>query len=166
VVLFKCYWYDQDKKNKRTPKNDGYFISINTEAQWYKKETYILAHQNSKVMYLDDTINGKGWQYVQKFQPRNFYDVEENEKPNSKVAHQDDFTDPAPTGAAEIDEALEDTGNHANDGEVDFTAEKSIVEKEISKMKLLYESRDADDECEEDSTEMGDHSMAECDEEE
>jgi hypothetical protein len=60
-------------------------------------------------MYLDDTINGKGWQYVQKFQPRNFYDVEENEKPNSKVAHEDDFTDPTPTRAAEIDEASEDT---------------------------------------------------------
>jgi hypothetical protein len=94
VVLFNCYWHDQDKKKKIAPKNDGYFTSINTEAQWYKKEPYILATQASKVMYLDDTINGKGWQYVQKFQPRNFYDVEENEKPNSKVAHKDNFTDP------------------------------------------------------------------------
>jgi hypothetical protein len=33
-------------------------------------------------------------------------------------------------------------------------------------MKLLYESRNTDDECMEDPTEMGDHSMAECDEEE
>jgi hypothetical protein len=122
VVLFKCYWYDQDKKKKIAPKNDGYFTSINTEAQWYKEEPYILATQASKVMYLDGTINGKGWQYAQKFQPRNFYDVEENEKPNSKVAHQDDFTDPAPTRAAKIDEALEGTGDCADDGEVDFTA--------------------------------------------
>jgi hypothetical protein len=36
--------------------------------------------------------------------------VEENEKPNSKVAHKDNFTDPWPTGAAEIDESLEDIG--------------------------------------------------------
>jgi hypothetical protein len=92
MVLFKCYWYAQDKKKKRAPKNDGYFTSINTEAQWYKEEPYILATQASKVMYLDD--KDKDWQYMQKFQPRNFYDVEENEKPNNEVAHQNDFTDP------------------------------------------------------------------------
>jgi hypothetical protein len=54
----------------------------------------------------------------------------------------------------------------ADDGEVDFTTQKSIVDKEISKMKLFYESRNTDDECMEDPTEMGDHGMAECDEEE
>jgi hypothetical protein len=60
---------------------------------------------------------------------------------------------------------LEDTWDCADDGEVDFTVEKTIVDKEISKMKL-YESGNTDDECEEDPTEMGDHSMGKCDDEE
>jgi hypothetical protein len=62
---------------------------------------------------------------VQKFQPRNFYDVEENEKRNNKVAHQDDFIDPTPTRAVEIDEALGDKGDCADDGGVDFTAQEN-----------------------------------------
>jgi hypothetical protein len=36
----------------------------------------------------------------------------------------------------------------ANDGEVYFTSKKTIVDKEISKMKQ-YESGNTDDECEE-----------------
>ena len=29
VVLFKCYWYNQDPKKGKGPSNDGYFTSVN-----------------------------------------------------------------------------------------------------------------------------------------
>ena len=113
VVLFKWHWYDQDRNMGRAPRNDGNFISINTTAQWYKNEPYILVPQASKVMFLDDR-SSLGRKYVQKFQPRNIYDVDENKLPRKEVAHQDDFCG---SGETEADEKiLMDIGDHAHDG--------------------------------------------------
>ena len=92
VVLFKCYWYDQAKKGKK-PRGDGHFTSINTEAQWYKEEPYVLGPQASKVLFLDDISNGKGWQVVQMFQPRHVYGVDEHERVNRVEGHQNDCVD-------------------------------------------------------------------------
>ena len=147
VVLFKCHWYDQDRNMGRAPRNDGNFISINTTAQWYKNEPYILVPQASKVMFLDDRTN-PNWKYVQKFQPRNIYDVDENKPPLEEVAHQDDFCGSGET--EDDDEILMDTCDHAHDGEVDFTVEVSIIDKEIKKLNLPNESPDTYDEHEED----------------
>ena len=43
-------------------------------------EPYVLAPQASNVMLLDDRTSSIGYKYVQKFEPRNMYDMAENEK--------------------------------------------------------------------------------------
>jgi hypothetical protein len=56
---------------------------------WYKNDPFILATQSKKVFYIDDTLLGKEWRVVQKFEHRNIYDVAEKDEP-SQVVHQDD----------------------------------------------------------------------------
>ena len=138
---FKCYWYDQDKTQKRNPKNDGYFTSINTDGQWYQEEPYVLAPQVSKVLFLDDISRGKSWQIVQKFQPRHMYDVDENERLSREVSHQDDEADLTGKGAEVTHDTFEKIGNQ-DEG---FTVEVSIVDREINKWKTNNESKEADD---------------------
>lgn len=142
VVLFKCYWYSQDPKKGRGPINDGYFTSVNTTAQWYKDDPYILAGQASKVLFLEDKSRS-GWQYVQKFVTRNIYDLDEKSDPIIG-AQQDDLNNPTQTEVADIDETSLDTGGPAHDGQVDFTVEVSVVDKEMDKLKLPGESQEED----------------------
>lgn len=146
VVLFKCYWYDQDPKKKRGPKDDGNFISINTTAQWYKEDPYILVTQASKVIFLNDRDND-GWQYVQKFEARSNYDVNEYDEPVIiDIAHQDDPSGCKATKLAEVDENFMARGGPAHDGQVDFTVEVSVVDKDRNKLVLPDEFQDMDDE--------------------
>ena len=142
VVLFKCYWYDQDRNRKRGPKDDGNFISVNTTAQWYKDEPYILATQASKVIFLNDR-NNNGWQYVQKFQQRNIFVVAENEEAiDSGLPHQDDLRGCTVTSVVDVD----DNSLGRRCGQVDFIVEASVVDKHMNKLILRPdESRDTDD---------------------
>ncbi|KAK1680551.1 hypothetical protein QYE76_041399 [Lolium multiflorum] len=150
VVLFKCYWYNQDPNKGKGARNDGYFISVNTTAQWYKDDPYILVPQAAKVLFLEDRSR-KGWQYVQKFVARNIYDLDENADPIIG-AQQDDFAGCMQTKVADIDETSLDTGIPAHDGEVDFTVEVSIVDKEMDKLKLPGESQEENGHDEQDET--------------
>jgi hypothetical protein len=131
-------------------RNDGYFISVNTTAQWYKDDPYILVPQAAKVLFLEDRSR-KGWQYVQKFVARNIYDLDENADPIIG-AQQDDFAGSRQTKVADIDETSLDTGIPAHDGEVDFTVEVSIVDKEMDKLKLPGESQEENGHDEQDET--------------
>jgi hypothetical protein len=45
---------------------------------------------------------------------------------------------------ADIDETSLDTGGPAHDGQVDFTVEVSVVDKEMDKLKLPGESQEED----------------------
>jgi len=150
VVLFKCYWYNQDPNKGKGARNDGYFISVDTTAQWYKDDPYILVPQAAKVLFLEDRSR-KGWQYVQKFVARNIYDLDENADPIIG-AQQDDFAGCMQTKVADIDETSLDTGIPAHDGEVDFTVEVSIVDKEMDKLKLPGESQEENGQDEQDET--------------
>lgn len=146
VVLFKCYWYDQ--QNKRAPKNDGYFTSINTEGQWYREEPYVLSTQVSKILLLDDNSNKGPWKIVQKFQPRHMYDVDENERPRTEVAYQDDATDPS-AGNNRVEAGIPD--DRREEKETDqtldegFTVEASIVRKELEKQNTIDEPYEIED---------------------
>ena len=74
VYLFKCDWWDLS--NPRTGvRDDEYFLSINTSRKWYEDDPFILASQASQVFYLDDPKLGTQWRVVQKYAPRNIYDV-------------------------------------------------------------------------------------------
>ena len=116
MVLLKCYWYDEDPNKKRGPRNDGNFILINTTAEWYKEEPYILVTQASKVIFLDDRDNNN-WQYVQKFQARSTYDANEYDEPVTiDAAHQDDPSICMVTELADADESLIARGGSAHDG--------------------------------------------------
>ena len=102
VVLFKCYWYDQDPNKKRGPRNDGNFISINTIAEWYKEEPCILV----TLIFLDHRDN-KDWKYVQKCEARSTYDVNEyDEQGTIDFSHQDDPSGCMVTKLADIDQNL------------------------------------------------------------
>ena len=74
VYLFKCDWWDLS--NPRTGvRDDEYFLSVNTSKKWYEDDPFILASQASQVFYLDDPKLGNQWRVVQKYSPRNIYDV-------------------------------------------------------------------------------------------
>ena len=89
---------------------------------------------------------------MQKFQPRNIYDVDENERESTEVVHQDDGADPnAGNNRVEGMEAI--PVNHDKIGITDewtldevFTIEASIVRKEIDKQNKFDEPHEADNE--------------------
>ena len=88
---------------------------------------------------------------MQKFVARNIYDLDENADPIIG-AQQDDFAGCMQTKVADIDETSLDTGIPAHDGEVDFTVEVSIVDKEMDKLKLPGESQEENGHDEQDET--------------
>lgn len=74
VVLFKCDWYDLDKRKKGMIK-EGRLTSIKTTRFWYKDDPYVLALQAQQVFYLLDLKFGAEWRVVQKFKHRHLYDL-------------------------------------------------------------------------------------------
>ena len=62
------------------------------------------------------------------------------------VAHQDDPSVCMVTELAEVDENWSARGGFAHDGQVDFTVEVSVVDKDSNKLVLPNESQDMYDE--------------------
>ena len=69
VILFKCSWFDNNEKKKRTKKEYN-FTSIRTDLFWFEEEPYALADQVKQVFYVDDNKNGESWKVVQKVNHR------------------------------------------------------------------------------------------------
>ena len=82
VVLFGCDWYclEGGRGMSKLEKYDKLFRSINISSLWYEDDKYILATQAQKVFYVPDTLDGKEWRVVQKFEHRRIFDVSELDK--------------------------------------------------------------------------------------
>ena len=79
VVLFKCKWFDIDRKRKRV-RQDYHLTSINVTRTWYIEDPFVLASQARQVMYIDDLKLGKGWKVVEKVQHRGVWDIQEKDE--------------------------------------------------------------------------------------
>jgi hypothetical protein len=118
VVLFRCDWYNQEGKT-RGLRDDKYFKSIHVGSFWYKSDPYILATQSKKIFYLEDTLLGKDWRVVQKFEHRNMYDVAEKDEASLAV-HQDDECSDTEVEVQEGDDI--DIGQNTHSGEATIIA--------------------------------------------
>ena len=88
-MLFRCNWFRlAGLKSQDLEVYDNLFRSINISSYWYKDDNVILSTQATKVFYLPDTLLGKNWRVVQKFDHRNKFDVAEVE--NTDIAYQED----------------------------------------------------------------------------
>ncbi|XP_052171551.1 uncharacterized protein LOC127787533 [Diospyros lotus] len=76
AILFKCDWFDLDKKKKGIH-HDGRLTSINVSKYWYKDDPFVMALQAKQVFYLVDLKLGKDWRVPQNFSHRHIYDVPE-----------------------------------------------------------------------------------------
>ncbi|KAF7814854.1 uncharacterized protein G2W53_028823 [Senna tora] len=79
VYLFKCHWWDV-AHFERGYKVDKYgFVSVNTKRSLNTNEPFVLASQAKQVFYLDD-ISDPGWLVVVKTNPRDLFDVPQEDK--------------------------------------------------------------------------------------
>lgn len=65
VILFRCKWFDIDRKRKRV-RQDYHLTSINVTRTWYIEDPFILASQAQQVLCIDDPKLGKWWKVVEK----------------------------------------------------------------------------------------------------
>ena len=78
VILFKCKWFDTNRKYKRI-QQDPHFTIIDISSTWYENDLFVLATQAHQVLYLDDYKNDKNWKVVQKVQHRHLWDILEKD---------------------------------------------------------------------------------------
>ncbi|KAF7844130.1 uncharacterized protein G2W53_001035 [Senna tora] len=79
VYLFKCHWWDV-AHFERGYKVDKYgFVSVNTKRSLNTNEPFVLASQAKQGFYLDD-ISYPGWLVVVKTNPRDLFDVPQEDK--------------------------------------------------------------------------------------
>lgn len=74
VVLFKCDWRDVYSQRRGIKVDLHGFICLNFTRSLRTNEPFILACQAKQVFYVRDTVDSD-WYIVQKFQPRDFYNM-------------------------------------------------------------------------------------------
>ena len=57
VILFKCKWFDTNRKYKRI-QQDPHFTIIDISSTWYENDPFVLATQ-ARQFYLNDYKNGQ-----------------------------------------------------------------------------------------------------------
>ncbi|XP_070662297.1 uncharacterized protein [Malus domestica] len=76
VILFKCEWVNSE--SPRGMKTDQYgFTLVNFNRLGFKEDPFILASQALQAFYVEDTIE-KDWHVVVRMQPRDLFDVLED----------------------------------------------------------------------------------------
>ncbi|XP_050104669.1 uncharacterized protein LOC126584276 [Malus sylvestris] len=76
VMLFKCEWVNSE--SPRGMKTDQYgFTLVNFNQLGFKEDPFILASQALQAFYVEDTIE-KDWHVVVRMQPRDLFDVLED----------------------------------------------------------------------------------------
>lgn len=77
AYLFKCKWFNIDKKKKKIHQHCN-ITSINIAGEWYKNDPFTLAPQAQQVFQVDDLKNGSNWKVVTKVFHRHLWDKVEN----------------------------------------------------------------------------------------
>ncbi|KAL4561994.1 hypothetical protein LXL04_034180 [Taraxacum kok-saghyz] len=102
VVLFKCIWYDTDRKRKHV-KFEPHFISVDTTKQAYKEDPFVLANQATQVFYIDDPINASGWKIIERSTHRHLWDIPDNEDAEDVFEHVETSSQTTPLVAADCE---------------------------------------------------------------
>ena len=89
VIIFKCKWFDTNRKYKRI-QQDPHFTIIDISSNWYENDPFVLATQAHQVFYLDDYKNGQNWKVVQKVQHRHLLDILEKDNTTEVDGNFDD----------------------------------------------------------------------------
>ncbi|CAL1388845.1 unnamed protein product [Linum trigynum] len=82
VLLFKCEWFDVDKRKARI-----------VDRLWYSADPYVLANQAKQVFYINDPKLGLNWRVVQRFNHRHIFseDIDvTNILDDPEMVHEDD----------------------------------------------------------------------------
>ena len=81
TYVFKCDWWDLGG-GRDSIYRDNHFTSVNTASKWYEDDPFVLACQATQIYYLIDPMKSADedsgeitWRVVQKFVPRNIYEV-------------------------------------------------------------------------------------------
>nr|XP_043611316.1 uncharacterized protein LOC122582917 [Erigeron canadensis] len=78
VILFKCTWFDNDRKRKHVV-YEPHFISINTSRHVYKEDPFILANQAKQVFYVNDPLKPNSqWKVIERINHRHLWDIPED----------------------------------------------------------------------------------------
>ncbi|CAN1145331.1 hypothetical protein LINPERHAP2_LOCUS43912 [Linum perenne] len=89
VFLFKCDWYDVDKRKSRILE-DGALTSIRVDRLWYDNDSYVLATQANQVFYIDDPKLGINWRVVHQFNHRHIFIGEFESQNDDDTEYNDD----------------------------------------------------------------------------
>ncbi|CAN1337175.1 hypothetical protein LINPERPRIM_LOCUS37485 [Linum perenne] len=76
VYLFKCEWYDVDKRKHRIVK-DCAITSIRVDRLWYLSDPFVLANQAKQVFYINYPKFGSNWRVVYHFNHRHIFTRDE-----------------------------------------------------------------------------------------
>ena len=78
IVLFKCDWWKLDDTAGMQIDKDWGITSVNSSRRWYEDQPYVLPQHVEQVFYIEDLKMGRNWYVVERFGPRNCYDVPEH----------------------------------------------------------------------------------------
>ena len=95
VVLFQCEWFNTG--SNRTLHTDTHCTSIDVRSRWYKDYPFVLPSHMKQVFYIDGTMLGGHWKFVERLQHRGIWDVPEQDgfEPEN-VLQQNETTDAVP----------------------------------------------------------------------
>lgn len=79
VLIFKCDWWKVDDVSGMQIDKDWGITSVNSSRKWYEDQPYVLPDHVQQVFYVEDMKLGKNWYVVEKFNPRNSYDIPEQQ---------------------------------------------------------------------------------------
>ncbi|CAN1195041.1 hypothetical protein LINPERHAP2_LOCUS42886, partial [Linum perenne] len=112
VFLFKCDWYDVDKRQSRILQ-DGALTSIRVDRLWYINDPFVLATQVNQVFYINDPKLGVNWRVVHQFNHRHIFvgefetEIDVYEVEGNDDAYQDEELSNETVPVVELDIAAE-----------------------------------------------------------
>ena len=75
VVLFKCKWFDTDRRRKHII-YEPHFISIDTSREVYQEDIFVFTTQVRQVFYIDGPSKSKqNWKIIQRLKHRHLWDI-------------------------------------------------------------------------------------------
>ncbi|KAK1421831.1 hypothetical protein QVD17_24494 [Tagetes erecta] len=126
VILFKCTWFDINRRNKNVI-HEPHFISIDTSKNAYKEDPFIFANQAIQVFYINDSLKPNShWKIIERIVHRHLWDI-----PDSKNA-EDTLEDVNLVREDIVEEIIENVDIQGSDNAIDGFIDDEIDDSDHS----------------------------------
>nr|XP_043639223.1 uncharacterized protein LOC122610292 [Erigeron canadensis] len=162
VILFKCTWFDNDRRKKHVV-YEPHFISIDTSRHVYKEDPFILANQAKQVFYINDSLKPNSqWKVIERINHRHLWDIPEDNNAESLLEDVNLLREHIPSEMVqnvdvgrvhdtvndfindEIDDSDHDMEDFDSDSNID-DLDRIEIDNNISQLEIESDESDGDD---------------------